>query len=102
MNNKQREQQWKEGLHTDQNDRVITIEKMTDDHLLRTMNMFSSLQVKPLRRVYRKRWRRRVNEVIDFMRREEQFRVPSSKEKALHRQATKARKVLEKYLSLKL
>jgi hypothetical protein len=102
MDNKQRERRWKDGFHTDQNNRVIAIEKMTDDHLLRTMNMFSSLQVKPLRREYRKRWRRRVNELIGFMRREEQFRVPSLKEKALNRQATKARKALEKYLSLKL
>jgi hypothetical protein len=102
LSNRDRELQWKRGIHTNQHDKEVAITEMRDDHLRRTLDMFRNLKVKPLRREYRKRWRPRIEEVIDFMQREALFTAPTEKEQKVNLRATRAKKALEKYLSLKL
>jgi hypothetical protein len=75
---------------------------MTEKRLANTIGSFPNLNAIPLRREFRRRWRVRVRAVIALMKDEEKFRAKTENEIVLNRQAAKARRVLEKYLSLKL
>jgi hypothetical protein len=51
----EREQEWKDGLHTDEKGNMFTLGEMSDSHLLNTIKLFSKLDTKPLIKEAKKR-----------------------------------------------
>jgi|SRR5579871_2547830 len=95
--NKKMEEFWKKGLHKDQNGDEWTLKDMTEEHLLRTFNMFKSLDTRPLRKEIRRKRRAHFKVVMDTLRMDIHINVSRNEDYRRAERARKALKALENY-----
>jgi hypothetical protein len=95
-----REAEWKAGWHTNADGKRLRLTDMNYEHLENTIDLFSYLDVQPLRSALRRKQRKFIPVVIEYLSRREALslkKVHSKKAKRRAKLARAARNALEAF-----